>query len=160
MIRDPQEVSPTNSTHRDPVLDPRFEEVKEPFGAGTVVAAALGALLLLAGAMWALGPDETTVATKPPITTTGQGSSSPLPSVPAPAPSIVPAAPSTPGQDPSTTGQGSSSMKPTVTLGDGSSPPTTHAPVPAPIAPLSTPTTPSVETNAGVDVEESPTMKK
>jgi hypothetical protein len=91
MIRDPQNVSPTDATYRDPALDPKFE-VREPIGTGSVVGAGLAVLLLVAGAIWAFGPPANTVATKSPITTTGQGSSetgpAPLPTVPAPVPTV------------------------------------------------------------------------
>ena len=51
---------------------------------------------------------------------------------------------------------------PAATTGQADSSQTTHAPVPttAPIAPSTTPTASSIDTNKGVDVEESPTMKK
>ena len=51
---------------------------------------------------------------------------------------------------------------PPTTTGQGGASQTTHAPVPttAPIAPSITPTAPSIDTNQGVDVEESPTIKK
>ena len=122
---------PQNVNTVDPAYRDRSPDSTEGMGTGTLLGMMLGALLLAAGGIWAFsGPQPTTTATNPPPVTTGQGS-----------PSMSP--------PPVTTGQGGASQ-------------TTHAPVPttAPIAPSITPTAPSIDTNKGVDVEESPTMKK
>ena len=129
MIRDPQNLDTVDPAYRD--------RRKESMGTGSVVGMMLGALLLVAGAIWAFGPQQTTTATNPPPTTTGQAGSS----QPTPAPMNPP---------PVTTGQGGTSQM---------APAPVRSAVPA--APSVVPLTPSApDTNQGVDAEESPTAKK
>jgi len=114
MIRDPQNISPTEPTYRDPNIDPTADpryEARKGMDAGTIVGMALGLVMLLAaGAAWIFAPEKTTTAINPAPTTTRQGSTSPQ-TRPAPAPATSPAAPSAPDTNPGVDSGGSPTMK-------------------------------------------------